>query len=110
MMFFCHSDLILTRNERNEWDEYDHFSYRENFPGNGSCQRQSAKRMRSKNVTEAGPEQLFRFFGYSKIKELNMVRYHHHHRHRHRQKHSHSHSNHHQRKQSNIKVLRNLVT
>ena len=26
---FCHSDLILTTNERNEWDEFDRFSYRE---------------------------------------------------------------------------------
>ena len=35
MMFFCHSDLILTTNERNEWDEYDHFSYREGGGGVG---------------------------------------------------------------------------
>ena len=29
MMFFCHSDLILTTNERNEWDVVDHFPLRE---------------------------------------------------------------------------------
>ena len=27
--FFCHSDLILTTNERNEWDVVDHFPLRE---------------------------------------------------------------------------------
>ena len=46
---FCHSDLILTTNERNEWDEFDRFSYREIAPeGMAEVRKKSTRRDCSK--------------------------------------------------------------